>query len=152
MLLGLGDPLVGRLLAYDALEESFRTFKVRRDPACPACGESRGDRHRRVRRALHAASALILVGAVIPSAVRPGAPSTRAGGPSTAGGELEVGLDPVDDLLRPVVTHALETVFGRNLLQRPSQVFSDPQKLPLPVLHERPRTEPQAVRSVCSSK
>jgi sulfur-carrier protein adenylyltransferase/sulfurtransferase len=38
MLLGIGDPLVGRLLAYDALEESFRTFKVRRDPACPACG------------------------------------------------------------------------------------------------------------------
>jgi hypothetical protein len=28
------------LLAYDALEESFRTFKVRRDPACPACGDN----------------------------------------------------------------------------------------------------------------
>ncbi len=39
MLMGLGDPLVGRLLAYDALEESFRTFRVRRDPACPACGD-----------------------------------------------------------------------------------------------------------------
>jgi len=39
VLLGLGDPLVGRLLAYDALEESFRNFKVRRDPQCPACGE-----------------------------------------------------------------------------------------------------------------
>jgi len=38
ILLGIGDPLVGRLLAYDALEQSFRTFKVRRDPACPACG------------------------------------------------------------------------------------------------------------------
>ena len=38
MLLGLGETLVGRLLAYDALEQSFRTFKVRRDPACPACG------------------------------------------------------------------------------------------------------------------
>ena len=43
MLLGLGDPLVGRLLAYDALEESFRTFKVRRDPECPACGEHAGE-------------------------------------------------------------------------------------------------------------
>jgi molybdopterin/thiamine biosynthesis adenylyltransferase/rhodanese-related sulfurtransferase len=42
LLLGLGDPLIGRLLAYDALEESFRTFKVRRDPGCPACGESAG--------------------------------------------------------------------------------------------------------------
>ena len=43
MLLGLGDPLVGRLLAYDALEETFRTFKVRRDPECPACGEHAGE-------------------------------------------------------------------------------------------------------------
>ncbi len=39
LLLDLGDPLVGRLLAYDALEQSFRTFKVRRDPACPTCGD-----------------------------------------------------------------------------------------------------------------
>jgi molybdopterin/thiamine biosynthesis adenylyltransferase/rhodanese-related sulfurtransferase len=38
LLLDLGDPLVGRMLAYDALEESFRTFKIRRDPDCPACG------------------------------------------------------------------------------------------------------------------
>ena len=38
LLLDLGDPLIGRLLAYDALEESFRNFKVRRDPDCPACG------------------------------------------------------------------------------------------------------------------
>ena len=43
MLLGLGDPLVGRLLAYDALDETFRTFKVRRDPSCPACGENAGE-------------------------------------------------------------------------------------------------------------
>jgi molybdopterin/thiamine biosynthesis adenylyltransferase/rhodanese-related sulfurtransferase len=42
LLLGLGDPLVGRLLTYDALEESFRTFKVRKDPECPACGERAG--------------------------------------------------------------------------------------------------------------
>ncbi len=40
MLLRLGEPLVGRLLTYDALEQSFRNFKVRRDPACPACGEN----------------------------------------------------------------------------------------------------------------
>ena len=38
VLLGLGDPLVGRLVSYDALEQSFRTFKLHRDPACPACG------------------------------------------------------------------------------------------------------------------
>jgi molybdopterin/thiamine biosynthesis adenylyltransferase/rhodanese-related sulfurtransferase len=37
VILDLGDSLSGRLLAYDALEESFRTFKVNRDPECPAC-------------------------------------------------------------------------------------------------------------------
>ena len=42
LLLGLGDPLIGRLLAYDALEESFRSYKVHRDPKCPACGEDAG--------------------------------------------------------------------------------------------------------------
>ncbi len=42
LLLGLGDPLVGRLLSYDAMDQSFRTFKVRRDPACPACSDSAG--------------------------------------------------------------------------------------------------------------
>jgi molybdopterin/thiamine biosynthesis adenylyltransferase/rhodanese-related sulfurtransferase len=40
LLLDLGEPLIGRLLTYDALDESFRTFKVRRDPSCPACGEN----------------------------------------------------------------------------------------------------------------
>jgi len=40
VVLGLGEPLRGRLLAYDALEETFRNFKVRRDPSCPACGEN----------------------------------------------------------------------------------------------------------------
>src|ERR1700704_1048014 len=39
ILLDLGDSLMGRLLAYDALEQSFRNYKVRRDPNCPACGE-----------------------------------------------------------------------------------------------------------------
>ena len=40
LVLDLGEPLRGRLLAYDALEETFRNFKVRRDPSCPACGEN----------------------------------------------------------------------------------------------------------------
>src|SRR5436309_5295567 len=43
LLLDLGDPLIGRLLAYDALEETFRVFKVNRDPECPACGENAGE-------------------------------------------------------------------------------------------------------------
>jgi molybdopterin/thiamine biosynthesis adenylyltransferase len=37
ILLDLGESLSGRLLTYDSLEQSFRTFKVRRDPHCPAC-------------------------------------------------------------------------------------------------------------------
>jgi sulfur-carrier protein adenylyltransferase/sulfurtransferase len=43
LLLGIGEPLIGRLLSFDALEESFRTFKVRRDPECPACGPNAGE-------------------------------------------------------------------------------------------------------------
>jgi len=42
MILGLGDPLVGRLLTYDSLDQTFRIFKVRRDPECPACGDHAG--------------------------------------------------------------------------------------------------------------
>jgi adenylyltransferase/sulfurtransferase len=38
LILGLGAPLVGRLLLVDALGAEFRSVKVRRDPACPACG------------------------------------------------------------------------------------------------------------------
>ena len=37
-LLGLGEPLVGRLLTYDALGMRFREVKLRRDPNCPLCG------------------------------------------------------------------------------------------------------------------
>ena len=38
VLLGLGDPLVGRLLIWDALDGTFSEVKLRRDPNCPACG------------------------------------------------------------------------------------------------------------------
>lgn len=36
-ILGIGESLSGRLLTYDALEQDFRTYKIRRDPNCPAC-------------------------------------------------------------------------------------------------------------------
>jgi molybdopterin/thiamine biosynthesis adenylyltransferase/rhodanese-related sulfurtransferase len=42
ILLDLGEPLIGRLLTYDSMDQSFRAFKVRRDPECPACGEHAG--------------------------------------------------------------------------------------------------------------
>jgi molybdopterin/thiamine biosynthesis adenylyltransferase/rhodanese-related sulfurtransferase len=38
LILGLGQPLVGRLLTYDALGMRFRELTLRRDPACPGCG------------------------------------------------------------------------------------------------------------------
>lgn len=37
--LGIGTPLLGRLLLYDALEMRFREVKIRRDPHCPLCGQ-----------------------------------------------------------------------------------------------------------------
>lgn len=40
LILGKGDPLVGRLLTYDSLRMSFRTLKLRRDKNCPTCGEN----------------------------------------------------------------------------------------------------------------
>jgi molybdopterin/thiamine biosynthesis adenylyltransferase/rhodanese-related sulfurtransferase len=37
--LGIGDPLVGRLLLFDALAAEFSEVTIRRDPDCPVCGE-----------------------------------------------------------------------------------------------------------------
>jgi sulfur-carrier protein adenylyltransferase/sulfurtransferase len=37
--LGIGEPLVGRLLLFDALAAEFTEVKLRRDPECPVCGE-----------------------------------------------------------------------------------------------------------------
>jgi adenylyltransferase/sulfurtransferase len=39
LILGQGSTLIGRLLVYDALQMSFREFKVRRNPKCPVCGD-----------------------------------------------------------------------------------------------------------------
>ena len=39
LLLGIGEPLIGRLLTYDVLGMRFREVKLRRDPKCPVCGE-----------------------------------------------------------------------------------------------------------------
>ena len=38
LLTGIGDPLVGRLMVYDALEMAYRSIKVRKDPDCVLCG------------------------------------------------------------------------------------------------------------------
>jgi molybdopterin/thiamine biosynthesis adenylyltransferase/rhodanese-related sulfurtransferase len=39
LILGVGQPLVGRLMLYDALAMKFRELKLRRDPDCPVCGD-----------------------------------------------------------------------------------------------------------------
>jgi sulfur-carrier protein adenylyltransferase/sulfurtransferase len=39
LILGLGDTLAGRLLCYDAIKTRFRELRMRRDPACPTCGD-----------------------------------------------------------------------------------------------------------------
>jgi len=39
LLAGIGEPLLGRLMVYDALEMNYRTVKVRKDPNCAVCGD-----------------------------------------------------------------------------------------------------------------
>jgi adenylyltransferase/sulfurtransferase len=40
LLVGIGEPLLGRLIVYDALEMTYRQIKVRKDPHCAVCGEN----------------------------------------------------------------------------------------------------------------
>jgi adenylyltransferase/sulfurtransferase len=42
LIAGYGEPLVGRLLIFDAQTTQFNEVKVRRDPECPICGSARG--------------------------------------------------------------------------------------------------------------
>lgn len=39
LITGIGRPAIGKLLTYNALDTEFRTFKIRRDPKCPVCGD-----------------------------------------------------------------------------------------------------------------
>ena len=43
LILGIGEPLIGRLLLYDALDMSFREMKLRKNPKCPICGAEPDD-------------------------------------------------------------------------------------------------------------
>ncbi len=40
LIMGVGDPLIGRLVHFDALKMKFKEYKLRRDPKCPVCGEN----------------------------------------------------------------------------------------------------------------
>ena len=54
LIMGKGEPLVGRLLLFDALAMKFRELKLRKNPDCPVCGEhptdDQADRLRRILR------------------------------------------------------------------------------------------------------
>jgi adenylyltransferase/sulfurtransferase len=40
LIMGIGEPLIGRLVLFDALKMKFRELKLRKDPQCPICGEN----------------------------------------------------------------------------------------------------------------
>ncbi len=40
LLTGVGEPMIGKLLHYDALSSRFKSFNIRQDPECPLCGEN----------------------------------------------------------------------------------------------------------------
>lgn len=44
LIVGFGQPLLGRLMTYDALSQTFNTLSLPRDPSCPACGQGSGPR------------------------------------------------------------------------------------------------------------
>jgi hypothetical protein len=81
LLLGVGEPLIGRLLTYDALGMRFREVKLRRDPKCPLCGEHPSITDLSIHRGGEAACAVDgrSAGAAEPAAAL-GAPAAKAGG------------------------------------------------------------------------
>jgi hypothetical protein len=79
LLLGIGDPLIGRLLTYDALGMRFREVKLRRDPKCPLCGTQPTITDLSVHRAA-AADACAPGDIGHPAGVTPSAPAAKASG------------------------------------------------------------------------
>ncbi len=51
LIAGYGQPLVGRLLTFDAQTTRFGEVKVRRDPTCPSCGEAAVEAHKTLQQA-----------------------------------------------------------------------------------------------------
>jgi sulfur-carrier protein adenylyltransferase/sulfurtransferase len=45
LIVGVGDPMIGRLLLFDALAMKFRELKLNKDPACPICSQNPTQRH-----------------------------------------------------------------------------------------------------------
>jgi adenylyltransferase/sulfurtransferase len=67
LLLGIGEPLVGRLLTYVALGMRFREVRLRRDPNCPLCGTSPTIKDLSIHHAGAAACAVVVTGSASPA-------------------------------------------------------------------------------------
>ena len=86
LILGAGQPLVGRLLLYDALQMRFRELKLRRDPECPICGDHPS---------IHALIDYDQFCGVVPAHAQP---APGAGVPEVTVEELKTKLDRGDDV------------------------------------------------------
>ncbi len=91
LILGVGEPLIGRFLVYDALRMRFRELKLRRDPECPVCGDNPTVRE------LIDYDQFCGVGPVAAEAVDNGGMSTNTTDMSVL--ELKAALDRGDDLV-----------------------------------------------------
>ena len=85
LILGAGQPLVGRLLLYDALQMRFRELKLRRDPECPICGDHP---------TIHALIDYDQFCGVVPTHTQP----TASGVPEVTVEELKAKLDRGEDV------------------------------------------------------
>ncbi|HXQ26098.1 MAG TPA: molybdopterin-synthase adenylyltransferase MoeB [Candidatus Acidoferrales bacterium] len=85
LIIGKGDPLVGRLLLFDALGMKFRELKLRKNPECPVCGE-----HRTVTKLIDYAEFCGIRGEE--------APTTVTNIPEITPRELKIRLDKGDEL------------------------------------------------------
>jgi adenylyltransferase/sulfurtransferase len=80
LLIGMGDPLVGRLLTYDALGMRFREVKLRRDSKCPVCGEHPSITDLSIHREGAAEGCAVVADNGHPAPAAAGAPTAKTGG------------------------------------------------------------------------
>jgi molybdopterin/thiamine biosynthesis adenylyltransferase/rhodanese-related sulfurtransferase/molybdopterin converting factor small subunit len=97
LIIGAGDPMIGRLLLFDALKMKFRELKLRKDPACPICSEH-PTQHELVDYdqfcgIAPAAASGAGTGAGGATAAGAGAPAAANQGAPHGGGELDFDLD-----------------------------------------------------------
>ena len=80
VLLGIGEPLIGRLLTYDALGMRFREVRLRRDPNCPVCGQNPRIRDLSIHRTSTDGCAADATGNGQPATATAAAPAAKPGG------------------------------------------------------------------------